>query len=413
MTLPLLAGGLVAGPAPLLPGDATSRLLLDLSPAALLLVDDDGNVVYGNRAIIDLLGRPPGELRGRRFMDLVAAGSLAAVTKDLERATPGEPSPPRRIMLLGPGGRSVAVEMRVARGPGPAGGVRGVLLRDLRESEELVEALAVRGAELARSNRELEQFAYTASHDLREPLRMVSAYTKRIAERYQGKLDTEADRYLAITLEGTARMSALIDGLLSYSRLDASAAPFKVSSGEAWLAEAMSNLQSAIVASHAVVTHDPLPSLEVDSLQMVQVLQNLIGNALKFHGPGVPRVHIAAERKGAEWVFSVKDEGIGIPPEDQERVFTIFERLNAREEFEGSGIGLSICKKVILRHGGRIWLESTGVEGEGTTFFFTLPAHRAPTAPAVPAAPSATPRPLRAAEAKARNLIEERLREVL
>jgi signal transduction histidine kinase len=225
--------------------------------------------------------------------------------------------------------------------------------------------------ELARSNRDLEQFAYVASHDLQEPLRMVATYTQLLAERYGGKLDADADKYIHYAVDGALRMQKLVHDLLAFSRVGQQGLSLHSVDSNVVLQAALKNLEAAIQESGAVLQHTFLPVVIADRSQLVHVFQNLIGNAIKFRGSEAPLVRVSAEARGKEWVFSVADNGIGIAAEHAESVFIIFRRLHAREEYPGNGIGLSICKKIIQQHGGRIWVESE--LGYGSTFKFTLP----------------------------------------
>ena len=244
-------------------------------------------------------------------------------------------------------------------------------LRDQRQRAE--EDLARKVEELARSNRDLEQFAYVASHDLQEPLRMVAAYTQLLAERYRGKLDENADKYIGYAVEGALRMQTLILDLLAFSRVGQSETGRKNSECNAAITNALANLRSAIEESGARVMHDQLPAVAVDPTQLVQLFQNLIGNAIKFRSKEeVPAIQVSAEKQDARWLFTVADNGIGISPEYGDRIFVIFQRLHTREEYSGNGVGLAICKKIIEHHGGKIWVESE--PGCGATFHFTLPA---------------------------------------
>jgi signal transduction histidine kinase len=226
-------------------------------------------------------------------------------------------------------------------------------------------------AKLARSNADLEQFAYVASHDLKEPLRAISGSVQILQERYKGKLDAEAEEVIRYTVDGAARMQTLIDDLLAYSRLTTREAPMAPTDLNDIVAEVLANLERSIHESKAQVTQDPLPVVATDRTQLMQVFQNLISNAIKYRSQRTPKIHIGADDKGNEWVFSVRDNGIGIAPQYAERIFRIFQRLHTRTEYSGTGIGLAVCKKIIERHGGRIWVESE--PEEGSTFLFTLP----------------------------------------
>jgi signal transduction histidine kinase len=225
--------------------------------------------------------------------------------------------------------------------------------------------------ELARSNRDLEQFAYVASHDLQEPLRMVATYTQLLAERYQGKLDESADKYIHYAVDGALRMQKLVQDLLAFSRVGRQDTELRNTDCKTVVAAALQNLEGALQESGAVVKHDQLPVVMADGSQLTQVFQNLIANAIKFRGSSPPVIQITAEMVAREWTISVMDNGIGIAPEHVENVFVIFRRLHTREEYPGNGIGLSICKKIVERHGGRIWVESD--PGQGCSFKFTLP----------------------------------------
>lgn len=246
------------------------------------------------------------------------------------------------------------------------GSVRGAVReRGLRQEHQ-------QGQEdLARSNRELEQFAYAASHDLQEPLRMVATYTQLLAERYQGKLDSDADKYIHYAVDGALRMQKLVQDLLAFSRVGRPGMALESTDCNSVLEGALKNLEAAIQESGAVVQHTQLPLVMADSTRLTQVFQNLIGNAIKFHGSEPPAIRVEATRQRKDWVFSVADNGIGISPEHAEDVFVIFRRLHTRADYPGSGIGLSICKKIVEQHGGRIWVESQ--LGQGSIFKFTLP----------------------------------------
>jgi chemotaxis family two-component system sensor kinase Cph1 len=245
------------------------------------------------------------------------------------------------------------------------------MVSDISERRQAEEKLAHAIAELTRSNAELEQFASITSHDLQETLRMVSSFVQLLEKRYKGHLDQNADDFIMYAVDGVNRMQELIGDLLTYSRVGARRKEFKPVSSDVALDHALSNMQATIEQSGAVVTWDPLPVVTGDNSQLVQLFQNLIGNAIKFNGERAPRIHVSAHLQENESVFSVSDNGIGIAPEYFGRIFLIFQRLHDRKQYPGTGIGLAICKKVIERHGGRIWVESE--PGAGSTFYFTIP----------------------------------------
>jgi PAS domain S-box-containing protein len=241
--------------------------------------------------------------------------------------------------------------------------------RQLRQTADL---LAQQTAELARPNEELERFAYIASHDLQEPLRMVASYTQLLARRYRGKLDADADEFIGYAVSGANRMQQLIRDLLEYSRVGTRGAAFEPVDCDDLLATVIDDLGAAIAESGATIAVGDLPTVSADRSQLRQIFQNLIENALKYRSAAPPVVRIDARRERDDWHVVVRDNGIGIGPEYAERIFVIFQRLHTQAEYPGTGIGLAICKKIVERHGGRIWVES--VVGEGATFHFTLPA---------------------------------------
>jgi PAS domain S-box-containing protein len=263
-----------------------------------------------------------------------------------------------------------AVPVREADGA-IVGGV--VVIQDVTARVRAERLLVDRTRELQRSNAELAQFAYVASHDLQEPLRMVSSYTQLIARRYRGRLDTAADEFIHFAVDGAHRMQQLIDALLQYSRVGTQGGAFEPVSMDAVLADVVKNLRVLIDEQHAQVTHDPLPEVTGDRVQLTQLLQNLIANGIKFRRDEAPRVHVSVARGAAGAVFSVEDNGIGIEPRFAERVFVIFQRLHPRERYPGTGIGLALCRKIVARHGGAIWVEPRPAQ-PGSTFKFTLEA---------------------------------------
>jgi signal transduction histidine kinase len=243
----------------------------------------------------------------------------------------------------------------------------------LRKSEQnLEERVLERTEELMRSNEELQQFAYVASHDLQEPLRTVSIYAQLLAKRYRGRLDDDADEFINFIVEGSERMETLIHDLLDFSRVDARGADFFTRMNcDAALDDAIRNLHSLIEENRAVITRGPLPWVKGDPVQLTRLFQNLLVNSIKYRTEARPRIHVAADREPGEWLFAVSDNGIGIEPQYAEKVFGIFRCLQARDKSSGSGMGLAICRKIVSRHDGRIWVESE--LGKGATFHFTLP----------------------------------------
>jgi len=266
------------------------------------------------------------------------------------------------------------------------GGVVLFAIQDLTERKRAADLLAQNMLALQISNEALEQFAHIASHDLQEPLRMVASYLQLLSRRYKGRLDGDADEFIDFAVDGTYRMKRLIEDLLKYSRVGRSAPWTKPLRSEDALREALGNLRGAIEATGAVVTWDDLPVLMAEEVQLVQLFQNLVGNAIKYRGSRKPEIHISAKPSDAGWIFSVSDNGIGIEPQYFERIFSIFQRLHGSQEYEGTGIGLAICKRILQHQGGRIWLESEA--GKGSTFYFELPNPERNTAAAGPGFPA-------------------------
>lgn len=257
---------------------------------------------------------------------------------------------------------------------------RAMIERSLElSSAELLEKnrqIEMQKAELVRSNQELEQFAYIASHDLQEPLRTVQSYLQLLRRRYGGKLDRDADEFIDFAIEGATRMRALINDLLTYARVASRARPLEPTPLDAVVDEVLRSLQVRIEERKAAIERGPLPVVIGDRRQLEQLLQNLIANALKFIRPGVdPVVRIEGEERAGEWILRVRDNGVGIPPEYREKIFALFQRLHSRDEYEGTGVGLAVCKKIVERHGGRIWVESE--PGDGSAFHVSLPARPA------------------------------------
>jgi len=246
-----------------------------------------------------------------------------------------------------------------------------VTLTDISARKRWEDELARQAKELSRSNADLQKFAYMTSHDLQEPLRNIASYAQLLCKRYQGQLDPDADVYIGFIVDGVQRMKSLIDALLTYSRVvNVESVPFSVFGLDGVLQWARMNLQTMMDESRAVLTHDDLPTIRADQVQIVQLLQNLISNAIKYRGSEPPAIHVSAKKMGQDWVFGVRDNGIGIPPQYHDQIFGVFKRLHGKD-VPGTGIGLAICYRIVQRHGGRIWVESE--VGKGSTFFFSLP----------------------------------------
>ena len=257
---------------------------------------------------------------------------------------------------------------------------------EVAERKRAEDELAEKAEELSRSNTELEQFAYVASHDLQEPLRMVSSFVEILAKDYEEKFDEQAEKYMGFVLDGARRMKALIDDLLSFSRVGTRELIRGPINCDDVVRMVISDLRAIIDDNKAAVTHDPLPTVLADPTQMTQLFQNLISNGIKFRGEHSPHIHVSAEERGEEWVLSVQDDGIGIEPRHFDRIFLMFQRLHQRSEYPGTGIGLAMCKKIVENHGGKIWLESE--VGKGSTFYFGLPK-KPPPSDSVPPNPIA------------------------
>ena len=334
----------------------------------------DGRFVRVNRSLCEILGYAEEELIGKSVKEVSHPEDRDVTDAERRRIHKGEIDSARfEKRYIRGDGAVVWCELAIALVRRADGSPRYevAVFDDITERKQAEDALREAHEELKRSNAELEQFAYVASHDLQEPLRMVSSYTQLLLRRFGEKFDGDSREFMGYIVDGAARMKQLIEDLLAYSRVGTKGKEFREIELEAALKRALTNLRAAIEESGAAVTWDPLPRVMGDDGQLAQLFQNLIGNALKFRGAGVPRVHVAAVEKQNEWEISVRDNGIGIEPQYFERIFMVFQRLHTKGEYPGTGIGLAICKKVVERHGGRIWVESR--PGEGSSFFFTLP----------------------------------------
>jgi len=367
------------------------------NPNPVLRVAEDGVILYTNKASLPLLNawggqvnQPlPGEWR-KLTVDVLCSGSSRDTEAEVEdRVLSLTFAPVVDAGYVNVYGLDITERVRAEAELQTSRAAALNMMRDAEEARRLAEqtnedlksemaermraeeALRERSEDLERSNKELEQFAYVASHDLQEPLRMVSSYTQLLERRYKDQLDADAHDFIHFAVDGTARMQRLINDLLTYSRVSTRGKPFERTYCEVAIDQALDNLRLTIEDSGAVITRDPLPTVMADDAQLTQLFQNLLGNALKFHGDQPPRIHVGVERGDSEWLVSVRDNGIGIDPQYYERIFVIFQRLHNKEKYPGTGIGLAICKRIVERHGGRIWVESE--PGEGSTFYFTLP----------------------------------------
>ncbi|MBI3336117.1 PAS domain S-box protein [Candidatus Peregrinibacteria bacterium] len=382
-----------------------SRLVIEMAHSAFVGINVEGQITHWNPQAEKIFGWTKKDAIGKPMCELIIPEKYReAHKKGLAHflATGEGPVLNRRIELTGlqRSGREFPVEITISPVPISGSFLFSAFIRDLTETKKaekererllqeeaarleadrarnqlqaLASDLGHRTEELTRSNQELQQFASVASHDLKEPLRMVQAYVQLLQKTFAGKLDPKTEEYMAFIVEGASRMKDLINDLLKISEVGRTATSFVPLDCTSALESALSNLQFSIKSGGAIITHDELPHILGDLTQIIQLFQNLIGNALKYKKEGEPpKVHIHAEDKGKEWVFSVRDNGIGIEPEYRENIFVIFRRLHDRKKYPGTGVGLAICKKIVERHGGKIWVESE--PGKGSVFCFTLPS---------------------------------------
>jgi PAS domain S-box-containing protein len=340
----------------------------------MVVVNQGGEIVLLNVQAEKQFGYRRDELIGQKVKNIIPEGFAERLLADGLRSAADALAQQIGTGIELTGRRKDGSEFPIELMLSPLGSAEGILvtaaIRDISVRKKAEANLLQKVAELNRSNEELGQFAYIASHDLQEPLRMVASYTQLLSRRYKGKLDSDADEFIAFAVDGAGRMQRLIQDLLAYSRVGTQGSNLLDISSEEALQLALLNLRGAIKESGALVTHDPLPAVLADEMQLTQLFQNLVGNAIKYQGPGVPKVHITAGSSGEKWTFSVQDNGLGIEPQYFERIFGMFQRLHKREEFAGTGIGLAICKKIVEQHGGSISVESQ--PGQGSTFRFAL-----------------------------------------
>jgi PAS domain S-box-containing protein len=339
-------------------------LLLESAPGAIIIIDSNHQIILANAKTEKIFNYPLNELLNNNIEQLIPDNQIHAL---LLQPTDTE------LELYGQqkDGTTFPVEITLSPLDTSEGRLIIAAVRDISVRKASEEKLKTLINSLARSNKELERFAYIASHDLQEPLRMISSYTQLLAKKYKDKLDAEANEFIYFAVDGAMRMQQLITDLLSYSRIVTKGKSFSPTQMDTVLSQAIQNLLVSIKESNAVITHAPLPTIQGDSIQLMQVFQNLISNAIKFHQGLNPIIHISVTSKPTEWLFSIQDNGIGIASEFHEKIFLIFHRLHSKKEYEGTGVGLAICKKIIERHGGKIWVESK-LE-EGSKFCFSLP----------------------------------------
>ena len=341
------------------------RAIMDAAHESIYLFAADGTILALNSTAASRLGRPQAEVVGHHSSEFLPAQLVAGHLSD--------------VVV---GGQSVHFEDKQHGGgifdhqfypifEGKQVRRIAAFSQDITARKQAEASLRQTAAELVRSNNELEQFAYVASHDLQEPLRAVSGYVSLIEEHLRDQLNAKTQQYITGAIQGARRMQRLISDLLTLSRVGTQGKAFEPVNFNTVLEQALQCVETSLQETGAHVSHDALPTLDADAGQMVQVLQNLIGNALKFHAEHAPEIHIGAERRNEGWQFSVRDNGIGIEAQYFQRIFLIFQRLHTRTQYPGTGIGLAICQKIIERHGGAIWVESQ--PGHGTTFFFTIP----------------------------------------
>jgi PAS domain S-box-containing protein len=352
------------------------RGLLEAAPDAMVVVNQDGEIVLLNVQAEKQFGYRRDELVGQKVKNIIPEGFAERLIADGTRTAAEAVAQQIGTGIELKGRRKHGSEFPIEIMLSPLESSEGILvtaaIRDITERKKAEQHLVKTVLELKRSNDELQQFAYVASHDLQEPLRMVASYTQLLAKRYKGRLDSEADEFIAYAVDGSNRMQGLIQDLLAYSRSGTNGKALREVSSEKALKDALSNLRATIQESGALVTYDSLPAITSDDTQLVQVFQNLVGNAIKYRSAEVPQVHVSATKNGGkDWIFSVRDNGLGIDPQYFERIFVLFQRLHGREQFKGTGIGLTICKKIVERLGGRIWVESQ--PGAGSNFYFSLP----------------------------------------
>jgi PAS domain S-box-containing protein len=349
------------------------RQIVETAREGIWLVDQQWRTTYVNPALCQMLGYGAEELLGQSPFKFLFEEDYPWANTQMERRQQGiaEHSEVRLRRKDGSFLWTLSQASPVVDGQGNFAGALA-MVNDITDRKRAEVALTRHAEELARSNAELEQFAYVASHDLQEPLRMVTLYTQLLAKRYECQLDAQAREFISYAVKGAGQMQRLIHDLLDYSRVNSRVRQFELINSAEALRSACAHLQTPIDESRAILTYEGMPTVRADPGQLTQLFQNLVSNALKFSGPNPPRIHVTARLDGNQWLFSVQDNGIGLDPQFAERIFVIFQRLHSKEQYAGTGMGLAICKKIVEQHGGRIWVESR--PGEWATFYFTLPS---------------------------------------
>jgi len=349
------------------------RTILETIQEGYFEVDLAGNFVFWNESLADLLGYHPERLGGLNYRAYTRDPQSAAVFETFSQVyRTGQPVKAFGWEIVRPDGTRRYAEASAGPVRGEKGeivGFRGIV-RDVTQRRTAEERLETKSRELARSTEELRQFASVASQDLLEPLRAVAGYTQLLARKYRGKLDGEADIFIRHSVEGIARMQRVLRDLIDYTRVHTHGRRFELVELDGVLAGTLASLRPAIEEAGATITSDPLPEVEADPTQMSQLLTNLIANAIKFRGERPPAIHVGAAKRPGEWLVTIRDNGVGVDPEERARIFEIFQRAHPRETHEGTGIGLAICRRIVERHGGRIWVEPT--PAQGATFALTL-----------------------------------------
>ena len=347
------------------------RRLFKTSLDGILILDaETGSIIDMNPSLIETMGSSYKKLLGKKIWELGSSKDVVANKNKFAELQRNGYTHYQNSTIETADGRLLEVEIVSSAYEIAHQKVIQCNIRDVTARKHAEERVKQTLAELERSNAELRQFIYVASHDLQEPLHMIASYLQLLEMRYKDKLDADAHDFIGFAVDGANRLQNLIDSLLDYSRVDGRDMTFEPTDMEKVFEAAVANLQVAIKESKAEVTNEPLPTVMANEVQMIQLFQNLLGNAIKFRGKELPRIQVSSEQKGHEWIFSVRDNGIGIEPQYFDRIFIIFQCLHG-QEYPGTGIGLPITKRIVERHGGRIWVESE--PGKGSTFYFSIP----------------------------------------